>query len=340
MKNLVLICGGVSPEHEISLRSAKNILKALDRNKFEVHVIGISKKGKWLQMDEDSLGTAIPETGQIVSIRPGSKECFHLEGSTFGEVDVIFPILHGPNGEDGSVQGLIQVLGLPCVGPGVLGSSISMDKEITKRLLRAEGIQVADWILLRKGDIIPSYEEVVEKLGEVVFVKPANMGSSVGVARVSGEMEWKKAIEDAFLYDRKVLIETCLVGRELECAVLGNDSPKASGVGEVQSGEVYSYDEKYADSSTAKTIIPADVTTEELRALQTTAVTAYKALECTGLSRVDMFLEESGRVLVNEVNTMPGFTSISMYPKLWMNEGMSYTEIISELIELAIANHG
>ncbi len=339
MKNLVLICGGVSPEHEISLRSAKNVLKEIDRSKYNVHVVGISKSGKWLEMDEDSLGLTIPETGKSVSIKPGSKDCFSGE-SAFGEIDVIFPILHGPNGEDGSVQGLLQVLDIPCVGPGVLGSSVSMDKEITKRLLNAEGILVADWILLRKGDNIPTYEEVAEKLGDILFVKPANMGSSVGVTRVSEAGEWSNAIDEAFLFDKKVLIEKCLVGRELECAVLGNDSPRASGVGEVQSGDVYSYDEKYADSSTAKTIIPADVTSDELMALKRTAINAYKALECTGLSRVDMFLEKSGNVLVNEINTMPGFTSISMYPKLWMNEGMSYTQLIDELIELAIANHG
>lgn len=340
MKNLILICGGVSPEHEISLRSAKNILKALDRSKYQVHVVGISKKGNWLLMDEDSLGTTIPESGQSVSLKPGSANCFYTAESTLGKIDVIFPILHGPNGEDGSIQGLIQILDVPCVGPGVLSSSVSMDKEITKRLLRAEGIQVVDWMILRKGDSIPTYEEVVRTLGQVVFVKPANMGSSVGVTRVSEEQEWAKAIEDAFLYDNKVLIETCLVGRELECAVLGNDSPKASGVGEVQSGEVYSYDEKYADSSTAKTIIPADVSKTELDALQTTAIKAYKALECVGLSRVDMFLDKSGNVLVNEVNTMPGFTSISMYPKLWMDKGLSYSQLIDELIELAVANHG
>ncbi len=340
MKNLVIICGGVSPEHEISLRSAKNIIKALDKSKYQVHVVGISKAGQWFKMEVDSLGSEIPETGSSVSLKPGSKNCFYVNDSSLGEVDVIFPVLHGPNGEDGSVQGLIQVLDIPCVGPGVIGSAVSMDKEIAKRLLRAEGIQVADWMLIRKGDTMPSYEEAAKKLGDVMFVKPANMGSSVGVARVANENEWGNAIEDAFKYDDKILIEKRLVGRELECAVLGNDVLKASGVGEVQSGEVYSFDEKYADSSSAKITIPAEVSNTELGALKNTAINAYKALECKGLSRVDMFLDESGNVFVNEINTMPGFTSISMYPKLWMNEGMSYSQLIDELIELAISNHG
>ncbi|MEP1094854.1 MAG: D-alanine--D-alanine ligase family protein [Cyclobacteriaceae bacterium] len=338
MQNLILLCGGDSPEHEISMRSAQNILKALDREKYSVQVIGISKKGQWFLLDEASLGSSVPDQGLMVSIHPGSRDCFYISESSIGPVDVIFPILHGPNGEDGSIQGLIQILNIPFVGPGVLGSSLCMDKELAKRVLRQEGIKVAEWILLRKGDPIPSFEEVVTKLGSVFFVKPANMGSSVGVSRVSNLSDWTIAINEAFSYDHKVLVEECLIGREMECAVLGNQSPKASGVGEVQSGGVYSYDEKYDKSSSAKIMIPAEVSEEELEALRSTAVSSYKALECRGLSRVDMFLDKDGVVFVNEVNTMPGFTSISMYPQLWENEGLGYTELVNQLIELAVAS--
>ncbi|MEP5611956.1 MAG: D-alanine--D-alanine ligase family protein [Cyclobacteriaceae bacterium] len=339
MQNLILLCGGNSPEHEISIRSAKNILSALDREKYLVKVIGISKKGQWFLLDESNLGESVPDQGLPVSIRPGSNDCFHTSESSLGDVDVIFPILHGPNGEDGSIQGLIQILDIPFVGPGILGSSLCMDKELTKRILRHEGIKVAEWITLRKGDMIPDYKEMVSKLGSLIFVKPANMGSSVGVSRVSNESDWNDAVNEAFLYDNKVLVEECLLGREIECAVLGNEDPKTSGVGEVQSGEVYSYDEKYDESSSAKIMIPADVSAIEIEALRSTALNSFKALECKGLSRVDMFLDKNGAVFVNEVNTMPGFTSISMYPKLWENEGLGYTELVNRLIELAVANH-
>lgn len=340
MQNLILLCGGNSPEHEISLRSTKNILAALNREKYSVQVIGISQKGKWFLLDETVLDERVPNQGIPVSVHPGEPDCFRTKDLSLGSVDVIFPILHGPNGEDGSIQGLLQLLDIPFVGPGVLSSSICMDKEVTKRLLREAGIKVADWVTLKSGNHVPDLAEVTNKLGDVVFVKPANMGSSVGVTRVSSQDEWEVAIKEAFLHDSKVLVEKCLTGRELECAVLGNESPNASGVGEVQSGDVYSYEKKYADSSSANIVIPAKVSDEELEALKTTAINSYKTLECKGLSRVDMFLDQSGNVLVNEVNTMPGFTSISMYPKLWESENLEYKELITELIELAITNHG
>ena len=336
MKNLVLICGGVSPEHEISIRSARNILQALDDKKYQIHLIGISKSGSWYLIDKQNLDDEIPEGGNQISLVPGNRDCLQTSEGSIGDVDVVFPILHGPNGEDGSVQGLLQLLNVPFVGPSVLGSSISMDKDVAKQLLKHNGIQVANWISLKKGDIQPEFSEVVDQLGDVVFVKPANMGSSVGVSRVTNSEELNQAIEDAFLHDKKVLIEECLKGRELECAVIGNESPRASGVGEVISGEVYTYDEKYAENSTAQVIIPANVSKSELLLLQEAALNSYKALECEGLARVDMFLTDSGQIIVNEVNTMPGFTSISMYPQLWVQEGMSYTELLDELIDYGV----
>ena len=340
IKSVALICGGVSPEHEISVRSAKNILNAIDKSLYEVHLIGISKSGKWYRLHESSLDQSIADDGEEISILPGSRDCFMVSGKSVGAIDVIFPILHGPNGEDGAIQGLIQMLKLPCVGPGVLGSSISMDKEVSKRLLKHQGIGVADWITLRRGKATQDFDEVRAALGDVVFIKPANMGSSVGVSRVTNEEEWIVGIEEAFKYDSKILVEARLIGRELECAVLGNDNPSASGVGEVISGDIYTYEEKYADSSSAQTIIPAEVSSEDLKILKETAISAYQALECRGLSRVDMFLTEDGGVWVNEINTMPGFTSISMYPKLWLHEGKSYSALITSLIELAVESHG
>ena len=336
VKTLVLLCGGVSPEHEISLRSVKNILGSVDRNKYHIHVIGISKTGHWYLLDETEIGETIADGGQKVALDPGSRECFKVESGSIGSVDVVFPVLHGPNGEDGTVQGLLEVLNVPYVGPGVLGSSVSMDKDTTKRLLRQEGVNVANWRLVRSAEQIPAYEEIVDYLGPTVFVKPANMGSSVGVNRATNEKEYNEAVEEALRYDSKVLIEELLEGRELECAVLGNTDPKASGVGEVKSGTIYSYDEKYSDTSSAQTIIPANVTENELILLKKTAIEAYKALNCKGLSRVDVFLSSTGEVFVNEVNTMPGFTNISMYPQLWEQEGVPYTELIDQLIDLAI----
>jgi D-alanine-D-alanine ligase len=204
-------------------------------------------------------------------------------------------------------------------------------------LLSHAGIGVANWITLRSGSPIPSFEKVTRNLGKVVFVKPANMGSSVGVSRVTDSDQWETSVKDAFTYDSKILVERSLYGREMECAVLGNEFPKASGVGEVQSGDVYSYEEKYTSGSSAKTIIPAEITDSELKKLQKTAIETYRILECRGLSRVDMFLDDTGNVFVNEVNTMPGFTSISMYPKLWNHEGLDYNQLLDQLIELALS---
>ena len=336
MVNLVILCGGVSPEHEISIRSTKNILAALDRDKYNFHVIGISKSGEWFLLDEDAIDKSIEGGNVLVKITPGKRDWLSTDDENIGPVDVVFPVLHGPNGEDGSIQGLLQNLGTPFVGPGVLSSSIAMDKDVCKSLLKNCNVLVANWISLRSDDEIPAYSIVSGKLGNILFVKPANMGSSVGVSRVTNENEWKDAVAEAFKYDSKILVEECLIGRELECAVLGNANPKASTVGEVKSGEVYSFDEKYASTSSAEIHIPADVSSDELQVLQSTALTSYKALGCEGLSRIDMFLTSEKKVYVNEVNTIPGFTSISMYPKLWEESGVNYSDLLDELITLGL----
>ena len=337
MKNLLVICGGQSPEHEISIRSTRNILDAIDRSKYDVTLIGISRTGEWKLIQADKLPSEITNQGEAVSLHPGASEgCFQYKGSTLGHFDAVLPVLHGPNGEDGTIQGLLKLMKLPFVGPGVLSSAISMDKDITKRLLRDAGLMVANWVLIQKGDDIPTYEQINIQLGSVVFVKPANMGSSVGVNRVTSENEWNHAINDALKYDRKVLVEQSIQGRELECAVLGNEKPEATGVGEVLSGDFYSYEEKYTSESHAEIVIPAKVDPKYLPALKQTAIRAYRVLDCEGMARVDMFLTEEGAILINEVNTIPGFTNISMYPKLWEAAGLSYSKLIDRLIELSI----
>ena len=337
MKNLLILCGGQSPEHSISLRSTKNILQAIDKSKYQITIIGISQEGTWRLVQEEDLTDEITTQGSTVSIRPGADRCFVIEDGKLDEFDVVFPVLHGPNGEDGTIQGLLRLLKLPFVGPDVLGSAISMDKDITKRLLRNRGIGVSDWLLIRRGDVIPAFKEIQDEFGEVVFVKPANMGSSVGVHRVASEEEWAHAMTDALSYDKKVLIEKSISGRELECAVLGNEKPKATKVGEVESGNFYSFNEKYDSSSQANIIIPAKVDDRFIPHLKDVAIKAYQALECEGMSRVDMFLTDTGEIYVNEVNTIPGFTSISMYPKLWEEEGVSYSDLIDQLVDLAIS---
>ncbi len=338
MKNLLILCGGQSPEHTISIRSTKNILASIDRSKYVITLFGITQNGIWKLINEAELEGEVIDQGDVVSIRPGSENCFYLEDDKeLNKVDVVFPVLHGPNGEDGTIQGMLRLLRLPFVGPDVLSSAVSMDKDVTKRLLQDKGINVSKWITIRRNDQVPTFTEIQKKLGNVVFVKPANMGSSVGVHRVTNEGEWDRSVADALSFDKKILVEKNIRGRELECAVLGNENPKATKVGEVESGNFYSFDEKYNSSSQANIVIPATIEDESMDRLKRVAIDTYQALECEGMSRVDMFLTDDDEIYVNEVNTIPGFTSISMYPKLWEVEGLSYPDLIDRLIELAIS---
>ncbi len=344
MKNIALICGGKSPEHEISVRSAKEVLAAIDRTKFAVTVIGIDRGGSWRLLEETQLDKSIePGLGIELAILPGRAEGQIIQlhnQQAIPQPEAVFLILHGPMGEDGTVQGLLRILDLPFIGPDVLGSSVAMDKEFAKRLLKEAGIGVARGLVYEAKDHEDIFfEHVEELLGMPVFVKPANMGSSVGVNKVENAEQLKDAIDDAFLYDRKILIEEMIVGRELECAVMGNEEPQASTVGEVVTDEEYSYEAKYLSQTAAKIVIPAEVSEEELLLLRATAKKAYRALGCEVLSRVDMFLTEDGEVYVNEINTLPGFTSISMYPKLWEAEGLAYPDLIEQLLNLAIDRH-
>lgn len=330
--------GGKTAEHEISLLSAKNVLAALDREKFEPVLIGIDRQGQWHRSDasgeNDSL--AVDETAAVLAMTPGSGTLVDTEGKTL-KIDVAFPVLHGPMGEDGSIQGLFELADIPYVGPGILGSAVGMDKEVMKRLLTEADIPSAPFIALKSHEEI-NLPAIFATLGTPVFVKPANMGSSVGVSKAWNEEELLKAMTEAFLYDSKILVEQAVAGDEIECAVLGNEKPQASAVGHIipKNDDFYSYDAKYIDEDGAILEIPARLSDELIEKVQTRAVEAFQVLGAEGMSRVDMFVTKDGEILVNEINTIPGFTKISMYPKLWEEAGLPVKDLVTRLIELAI----
>ena len=343
-----ILFGGKSAEHEVSVRSARNVYEALDTSRFEPVLIGIEKSGRWIAADThrflegpaDSTDRHVEGSGDdTVMLQPESKGALEPTRGGHMDIDVVFPILHGPFGEDGTVQGLLKLADLPFVGADVLGSAVGMDKDVMKRLMRDSGIPVGRYELIRRGRSFDA-DRLVAELGVPLFVKPANLGSSVGVSKVADADRLRIAIDEALRYDNKVLVESAIVGREVECGVLGNEDPQASVVGEIiPSADFYSYAAKYINADGATVRIPADLdetVTERVREL---AIRTFEALECEGLSRVDMFVTEKNEVIVNEINTMPGFTSISMYPKLWEASGVGYTELITRLIELAIARH-
>ncbi len=342
-----ILFGGRSAEHEVSLQSAKNVAEAIDRDKYDVALIGIDKSGRWLLPNQSQflLDAADPkrialnrQNEESVALVPqsGGELTDLTAGGAHSSIGVVFPILHGPFGEDGTVQGLLKLAGVPFVGAGVLGSAVGMDKDVMKRLLRDAGIPIGRFLVLKRGDAL-DFDALASELGLPFFVKPANLGSSVGVHKVTDRQSFDQAVEDAFGYDMKVLAEEFINGRELECAVLGNQNPQASVVGEiVPSHDFYSYEAKYIDEHGAALKIPADIPdalSDEIRDL---SIRTFKALECEGLGRVDCFLKRDGGLIVNEINTIPGFTKISMYPSLWEASGVSYPELINRLIELAI----
>lgn len=348
--NIAVLLGGKSSEHNISLLSGKNVVNAIDRTKYDVTIIYINKEGHWhfgghesviLTHEDDANTVSYSGTSEPIIFSPNADEHTIISKQTLKvicKVDVLYPVLHGNYGEDGSVQGLARLANIPIVGCGILGAAMGMDKDITKRILRDEGIPVAPSVTARLGvnDKI-SYDEVSKMLGEELFIKPVTLGSSVGVSFVKNESEYMNAMKLAFSLDSKVLVEGKIVGREIECAVKGNIFPVASVIGEViPAEEWYSYESKYIDPNGAAIAIPAKMTDAEVAYAQKVAVATYSALECRGLTRVDMFLTPDGKIFVNEVNTLPGFTKISMYPKLWEASGVKYQELVSELISLAI----
>jgi D-alanine-D-alanine ligase len=347
-----VVFGGRSAEHEVSLQSAKNVLEAMDKSKYEPVLIGIDRDGHWhvneqstflLNANNFKLAQLNKSQEEVALIPKGaSHQLVSLSSNqNLGQIDVIFPVLHGPYGEDGSVQGLFKLANIPFVGAGILGSAVAMDKDVMKRLLRDSGIPIARFIAINHkivGD--HPFEAVIERLGLPVFVKPANLGSSVGVSKVHSKAEYLKALETAFEYDTKVLIEEHISAREIECSVLGNLEPIASLPGEIlPQHEFYSYEAKYIDENGAVLEIPAKLDQDTVRRVQEVSIRAFKTLCCEGMARVDMFLKDNGDIILNEINTIPGFTRISMYPKLWEASGISYGALIDRLIQLAIERY-
>jgi D-alanine-D-alanine ligase len=346
-----VIFGGRSGEHEVSLRSAESIINAMDKSKYEVVPIGITKQGGWLVSGNATalLPQAVMasnEHQQVAIIgdptRQGLTRLDSGSRPTSEQLDVVFPVLHGTYGEDGTIQGLLDMAGVPYVGCGVLASSTGMDKVVMKHLFEQAGLKVAkyEWFLRSawEADSRPIVKQIARSLGFPVFVKPANLGSSVGISKAEDKTELRDAINDAARYDRRIIVERAVVGREIEVSVLGNEHPIASLPGEIIVGhDFYDYEDKYIDSA-SRTEVPAKLPKKIAQRIQRDAVTAFQAVDGSGLARVDFFVER-GRVIINEINTMPGFTSISMYPKLWEASGISYSELIDRLIELAIERH-
>lgn len=347
--NVALLCGGKSGEHEVSILSARNVYDSLDKTKYNVSIIGIDKAGRWFSVSEklfiEKSGNmseiTFDKSDMLVSITPSSANLqlsnIKDEGTAF---DVVIPVLHGPYGEDGSVQGLLKLANLPYVGAGILGSAIGMDKDVMKRLLRDAGLPIGKFVSLRKHEKPFSFTQIKNKLGLPVFIKPANLGSSVGISRVDTKKEYENALTKAFKYDNKIIIEEYINGKEIEYAILGNEEPVASVPGEITPNKshhtFYSYEAKYLDKDGAELIIPASLTKKQIHTVQDLAVKVFIVLCCEGMARVDFFLKEDGEFVVNEINTIPGFTSMSMYPKLWEASGISSSELIDTLIQLAI----
>ena len=311
-----VIRGGRSGEHEVSLRSAESILNAIDRDKYDAIPITISHEGRWEPF--------------VISPEPGPDH----------PVDVVFPIVHGTYGEDGTIQGLFELANLPYVGAGVLGSAVGMDKDVMKRMLRDAGLPIVQYWTVQKAELDSFLRAEITRLPYPVFVKPANLGSSVGITKARSPEELPAALQTAAQYDRKIVVEQGVDAREIEISVLGNNDPTASVPGEIiPSREFYDYDAKYVDDN-SRLLIPAPLDDAQVREARHLAISAFKVLECSGMARVDLFLERpTGKFYVNEINTLPGFTSISMYPKMWDASGIPYQQLIDKLITLAIERH-
>jgi D-alanine-D-alanine ligase len=342
--NLIVIFGGQSAEHDVSCVTATHVLRAVDQSRYHITPIGIDREGHWqlasgalraLEAGAAALPDRLEAVGELLSPTP------MLSLAAKAGPVVVLPLLHGPLGEDGTVQGMLELMDVPYVGSGVLASALAMDKAMAKQVLAHHGLPQARWISVREHEVRPArLVEIVDALRLPLFVKPANMGSSVGVTKAHNVDELQSSLEHALTYDEWVVIEEAVRGREIEVAVLGNLEPRASMPGEIVPGhEFYDYEDKYVDDG-AQLLIPAPLSQEQTDEVRNRAVEAYLALRCEGLARVDFFFEEDGRgFLVNEINTMPGFTPISMYPKLWQRSGVSYPELVDRLIEFAIERH-
>ncbi len=343
---LALIFGGKSAEHEVSVISARNIVKAIDRKAYNIALVWIDKKGDWFLANEKELledKIFSQKKSALQEVIPFAKDNkFFLKiGKDNKKVDVVFPILHGPFGEDGTIQGLLKMYNVPFVGPSVLGSAIGMDKDVSKRLLKEAGMPVAKFLVykeMEKDNI--SFEKIKRNLGLPFFVKPANLGSSVGISKVKNKNEFSIAIKNAFAFDSKIVIEEYIKGKEIECSILGNEKLIASVPGEIiPTHDFYSYEAKYLDENGAKMLIPANISKSLVKKIQALAIRTFEILCCEGMGRVDFFLTEKDEIFVNEINTIPGFTSVSMYPKLLEESGIAYAKLINNLIGLAIDRH-
>ncbi len=347
MRRLAILCGGPSSEHAISLVSSVNVIAAARSAGFDVVVVGIAPDGRWLHFAgeahavdaDDPARIRLADGGEPVALvaTEDGGALHRLDGSGAISIDVAFPVLHGRGGEDGGVQGALALAGVPCVGCGIAASAVCMDKDLTKIVLERAGIPVVPWHTVRRGDDREEAARAAARFGTPLFVKPANAGSSVGITKVTDEAALGDALDAAFVHDDKVLIEPAFVGRELECAILDGTPPEASGIGEIVAPDgFYSYDAKYLDDSAA--LIPeADIDAALAEHIRETALAAFRALDCAGLARVDFFAGPSGEIVINEINTLPGFTAISMYPKLWAHRGVETPALVTRLVENALA---
>ena len=348
--NVCVLFGGISPEHDVSLRSAESVLKNMDGAKYRIFPVGITKAGKWILFggedysqlpDSHWLDNPSNREAVISPVRGQGLLIFTEEGVTAQPIDVVFPVLHGENGEDGAMQGLLQMAGIPYVGPHVSASAVAMDKTLTKLVIDNAGVPQAAWQLVRSSELEARMEQILDtiegKFPYPVFVKPAGTGSSVGVSKAADREALAKALKNAAAFDEKVLVEEFIHGREVEVAVMGNEEPVASICGEIDSGaEFYDYDAKYV-TDTSVAYIPARIREEVAEQVRDAAVRVYTAIGCQGLSRVDFFVTYEGeRIVFNEINTLPGFTSISMYPKLFAASGIPYSQLIDRLLQLAM----
>jgi len=345
MKNALIIFGGRSAEHEVSIRSARNVIDALDKELYNPILVVISRLGLWYFLEGENIPENMTEVNDQLSnaeictlMRRPLDTVIMTNSGKMLKIDIAFPVLHGPMGEDGTIQGMFEMMLVPYVGPGVLSSAIGMDKDVMKELLALRKVPVVPLVVLGLDDAVPSFKDMCARLNsDVLFVKPSVMGSAVGVSKVNTEAGFQDAVQQAFKYSFKILIEKAITGREVECSVLGNKDPKASCIGEIRPNhEFYNYEAKYLDPNGADIIIPAqNFSSEIVEKVRDLAIKTFKAAECKGMARVDFFVSDKDEIYVNELNTIPGFTSISMYPKMWEASGITYTALITKLLELA-----
>ncbi len=338
-KKVVILYGGKSVEHGVSINSARNIYEYINKDLFQPIPIGITTKGQWfltVGVDKNI------DKGQPVSLSLNpTNPAFQIDGASKTIVtDIIFPVLHGTDGEDGSIQGLIKAMDIPMVGTGVLGSAVSMSKIVSKRLLQDAGLPVTKFLTYTFSEKEKlNFKTIVDAIGLPFMVKAASLGSSVGVSKVNTEIDFTKAVDEAFRYDHALLVEEYVKGREIECAILGNEPPRASNPGEIvisDKYDFYNFDAKYVDGDAVKIEVPAKLDAATIEIIQDVSIRAYFALNCEDFSRVDLFVTPDGKVYVNEINTIPGFTNSSMFPMMWKERGISFTDLITELIQLAM----